>query len=940
MISVCSQVKNFNCTGRIFLLKPKKTIFMPKGYSLHIGVNQVDQTHYKDRLSPLVACENDAQYYYDLSKNIFKYAHSGLLLSKTATSSAVITAIQTAASKLEAGDIFFLTYSGHRSQLQNIHYDKDTLGDEPTDQTWCLYDRMLIDDEIYEAFLDFKAGVRICVISDSCHSGTVTRDLGATFDQAFEEQLKALMDQHGIQSRSLKSGIAQQLFQVHANTYVPIYDRVKKQLVGEVVARVKLFAACQDTQIAFDGERYSRFTSAVKRIMDKGTWHHINGATFYQQLKNTYHYPTPNFYEYGGANPLFDQQFPFVIDQVDTELNSTNNSISPTAKHVVTSPQEIAETYISGATVLPDVWEIAISSETIEITKKLIAKISPIPPKTIIISDKKESAILTYSAEFISSAWDLVHAIDKRATAANLDLDIEPTISEHFPTTESALNQAKASGAGSGYMARWPPILTGITAFPLGWHTADTHSQLERARNDVWVEVENKKLEGDIKIAHLDTGWAPNHPALKENPFIQKELAKSFVEKNNPLAEDFDTGKGQQWHGTGTLTILAGRRIPQDDVIEKEIRLFGAIPFAKVIPMRIADGVIILNSNNFYKAIEYAIETGCEVVSMSMGGKPSRKMAKAINMAYQNGITVVTAGGNCIVKGLAKVGPKTLVYPARFKRVIAACGVAHNHLPYDFKAQKKYGQGAKSISDTSWMQGNWGPSKVMDTALAAYTPNILWAEKSTADPLKQFIVKKNGGGTSSATPQIAAAAALWLIKHRKTLEEKGYRGTWKQVEAVKHALFSSANKEAFKGYETDYLTYSHRYYGNGILKAHDALNVGVIEVTEAMQAPLARASKYGIKEALGLIFKRKQKSIDSIELPDMPTLEQEFHYHVLNNGRSQELVDLLMDTPNDSFLLAELIDLLQQERLSNRLKQWQWQLAVGSGSSSGSSSWQ
>jgi hypothetical protein len=40
-----------------------------------------------------------------------------------------------------------------------------------------LYDRQLIDNELYALWARFRPGVRICVISDSCHSGTVTRDL-------------------------------------------------------------------------------------------------------------------------------------------------------------------------------------------------------------------------------------------------------------------------------------------------------------------------------------------------------------------------------------------------------------------------------------------------------------------------------------------------------------------------------------------------------------------------------------------------------------------------------------------------------------------------------------------------------------------------------------------------------------------------------------------
>jgi hypothetical protein len=42
------------------------------------------------------------------------------------------------------------------------------------DETWVCYDRQLIDDQLYELWGKFKASVRILVLSDSCHSGTVS----------------------------------------------------------------------------------------------------------------------------------------------------------------------------------------------------------------------------------------------------------------------------------------------------------------------------------------------------------------------------------------------------------------------------------------------------------------------------------------------------------------------------------------------------------------------------------------------------------------------------------------------------------------------------------------------------------------------------------------------------------------------------------------------
>jgi hypothetical protein len=93
------------------------------------------------------------------------------------------------------------------------------------------------------------------------------------------------------------------------------------------------------------------------------------------------------------------------------------------------------------------------------------------------------------------------------------------------------------------------------------------------------------------------------------------------------------------------------------------------------------------------------------------------------------------------------------------------------------------------------MQGNWGPDSKMATAMAAFTPNMPWAELGCAG-----VVDMDGQGTSAATPQIAAAAALYLQKHAKrNLRSRKLPEPWMRVEAVRHALFVSANKLADGG---------------------------------------------------------------------------------------------------------------------------------------------
>ena len=144
---------------------------MAKGVSLHIGLNSVDPKQYGGWDGKLTACEADA-----LAMNKLAHAsgvvQSSVLLTKQATSIAVLAAIGRIAQQLVAGDLFFLTYSGHGGQMD------DVTGDEPDgiDETWVLYDRQLLDDELYSMWSKFASGVRIIVLSDSCHSGTVARN--------------------------------------------------------------------------------------------------------------------------------------------------------------------------------------------------------------------------------------------------------------------------------------------------------------------------------------------------------------------------------------------------------------------------------------------------------------------------------------------------------------------------------------------------------------------------------------------------------------------------------------------------------------------------------------------------------------------------------------------------------------------------------------------
>src|SRR5690349_18204302 len=98
-----------------------------------------------------------------------------IMTDSEATADSVIAAIGQASNDLGPQDILFLTYSGHGGQVADEAGDED----DGKDETWVLYDRQLVDDELYALWAKFQPGVRIIMLSDSCHSGTMARMVAA-----------------------------------------------------------------------------------------------------------------------------------------------------------------------------------------------------------------------------------------------------------------------------------------------------------------------------------------------------------------------------------------------------------------------------------------------------------------------------------------------------------------------------------------------------------------------------------------------------------------------------------------------------------------------------------------------------------------------------------------------------------------------------------------
>ena len=136
--------------------------------ALCIGINNYPGTD-----MDLQGCVNDANDWADeLARRGFQAQR---LLDGQATLAAMTEAFGRTIGGAAPGDVVVITFSGHGT------YVPDRNGDEidGLDEALCPHDirtsGALIDDDIHDIFAARKAGVRLVLIADSCHSGTVTR---------------------------------------------------------------------------------------------------------------------------------------------------------------------------------------------------------------------------------------------------------------------------------------------------------------------------------------------------------------------------------------------------------------------------------------------------------------------------------------------------------------------------------------------------------------------------------------------------------------------------------------------------------------------------------------------------------------------------------------------------------------------------------------------
>jgi hypothetical protein len=195
--------------------------------SLHIGIN-----NYPGVQNDLRGCVNDANNWAQLLRNQYDFNKVEIVLDKQAVKTNVKSKMEKLVKESKSGDTLVITYSGHGSNV------RDTDGDEEDfrDETWYLYDGHLIDDDIRGIIKKLPEGVKVTIISDSCHSGTVTRSfLCALNDDSYYSKPKFMPPEDDIEAIAISS------LPVKKATFCP------EENMKEI-----LLSGCKSTEYSYD----------------------------------------------------------------------------------------------------------------------------------------------------------------------------------------------------------------------------------------------------------------------------------------------------------------------------------------------------------------------------------------------------------------------------------------------------------------------------------------------------------------------------------------------------------------------------------------------------------------------------------------------------------------------------------------------------------------
>ncbi|MEU4286975.1 S8 family peptidase [Kribbella sp. NPDC026596] len=304
------------------------------------------------------------------------------------------------------------------------------------------------------------------------------------------------------------------------------------------------------------------------------------------------------------------------------------------------------------------------------------------------------------------------------------------TLRRTLPSVDSSAVTVQKSDAKSF----WDSI-SGPTTFKTGqvtkiWLDGRTHATLDQSTEQIGAPTAWKAgYDGHgVKVAVLDTGYDAGHPDLAK----QVVASESFVP--DQAVQDL------HGHGTHTASIVAGLGTASGG------KRKGVAPGAELLIGKVLD-----NSGGGYDSeaiagMEWAVQQGAKVISMSLGGWPTDgtdPMSQAVDeLSKSSGALFVVAAGNA-------GDEETVGSPGTASEALTVGAVDRDDKLANFSSRgPRLGDGAMKPEVTA-------PGVEIAAARAAGTEQ--------GHVLSQYYTAMSG--TSMATPHVAGAAAILAQRH-------------------------------------------------------------------------------------------------------------------------------------------------------------------------------
>ena len=410
-----------------------------------------------------------------------------------------------------------------------------------------------------------------------------------------------------------------------------------------------------------------------------------------------------------------------------------------------------------------------------------------------------------------AEAWQKTHAL-RQDTRFEY---VEPTFAvQGAPAETTELEDCVAT----------PVVESGGSEKPITGAVNDPEWSLDKDHGanvlEAWKAFGTSVPGQDVWIGHPDTGYR-RHPEVwgMANSPLQATLGWDFVDNDDDPTDAFAEGI-LRWPGHGTRTSSAivsprGRQLPGAG----PRGISGVAPGARLIPLRVANGVVLFDQANLASAIRAAagddrtlVKQRVDVISISLGGPPSRMLEDAVRLAERNGVIVIAAAGNNV---------KKVIWPARYPHVIALA--------------------ASNYNSEVW-RGSSGGSVV---AIGAPGESV-WIASPKVQGNAAVDCLSMSSGTSYATATTAGIAALWVSRHKKTPQFQALVKSGEVTAAFRRIL--RATSRPGKNWDTG-------KYGAGIVDAAKVL-AAPLPIPEQASVPVPRSRCDADLAALESLFDR------------------------------------------------------------------------------------